>query len=151
MLRDRQRWARSKGEFCVEGSVSEVSVLSRVKNSASVCERVVENERATGKTFVRLSDCKAAMGGLEGRSVQTRRDTVSKATAITELVVVEALRISNSMCEAMGEPSLDMTGEKRSREPQGPTELRKRAKYWRNNTYQTETSRVNASLKMRVG
>ena len=91
LLRDRQRWARYiKGEIRVEDSVSEMSELSGVKSRASVCGRVVENDRATGKTFVRISDCIAAVRGLGVRLVQTCGGTVSEATAITELVVVEA-------------------------------------------------------------
>ena len=131
MLRDRQRWARSiKGELRVEGSVSEMSILSGVKSSASVCGRVVAIERATGKTSVRISECIAAVRRLGGRLVQTREGTVSEATAITELVVVEALRISNSLCKAMGEPSLDIPGEKKvERAARGHRFVRKRAKY----------------------
>ena len=101
--------ARSiKGELRVEGSVSEISVLS-----GAVCGRVIEYERATSKTFVRISGFIAAVRRLGGRSVQTRGDTVSEATAIMELVVVEALRISNSLREATRKPPLGMSGKKK--------------------------------------
>ena len=50
------------------------------------------------------------MRGPGDRPVQTRGNTVSEATATTEPVVVEAMRMSNSLCEAMGEPPLDMPG-----------------------------------------
>ena len=38
------------------------------------------------------------------RSIQSCGGTLSEATAVTELVVVEALRMSNSSCEAFEEP-----------------------------------------------
>ena len=67
-------------------------VLSR----SAVCGCDVE--RATGKASVRYSGC------IQHKSVQARGGAVSEATAMTESVVVEALRMSNSLCEAMGEP-----------------------------------------------
>ena len=85
-----------------------MSVLSGVKSRAAVCESAVE--RATGKTFVRISGFIPIVRGPGDRPVQIRGETVSEATAITELVVVEAPRMPNSLCEAMGEPALDTPG-----------------------------------------
>ena len=54
--------------------------------------------------FVRISDSIIIVEGAIERPMQSRGDTVSEATAVTELVVVEALRMSNSLCEAFEEP-----------------------------------------------
>ena len=56
------------------------------------------------------------MRGLEGGLVQTRGSAVSEAAAITELVIVEAIRTSDSWGEATWEPSDDMSGGGRGRE-----------------------------------
>ena len=56
-------------------------------------------ERATGKALVRISGC------IQHKSVQAYGGAVSEATATAKSVVVEALRMSNSLCEAMWEPS----------------------------------------------
>ena len=55
---------------------------------------------------------------------------------ITELAVVEALRISNSLGEAMEEPSLDMPEEKRAE---------------RNARTEPRLVESDTSLKIRVG
>ena len=86
-----------------------MSVLSEVSSRAAVvCGRTVE--RATGTTLVRISGFILIVRELGDRPVRTRGDTVSETTAITELVVVEALKMSNSVCKAIGEPPLDMPG-----------------------------------------
>ena len=54
------------------------------------------HRRATGKAFVRISGC------IQHKPVQARGGAVSEATATTESVVVEALRMSNLLCDAMG-------------------------------------------------
>ena len=77
-------------------------VLSGVKSRATVCKGAVR--RFTSKTFVRISGLIPTVEGAEERPVQSRWGTVSEATAVTELVVVEALRMSNSLCETIGEP-----------------------------------------------
>ena len=84
------------GEVRVDGPVLGMSMLGGAKSSA-VCGCAVE--RATGTTSVRIFGC------IQHKSVQARGGAVSEATATTESVVVEALRMSNSLCEAMGEPS----------------------------------------------
>ena len=91
-----------RSEFRVDGSVLGMSVLSGVKSRATVCKGAVR--RFTGKTFVRIFGLIPTVEGAEERPVQSRGGTVSEATAVMELVVVEALRMSNSLCEAIGEP-----------------------------------------------
>ena len=85
-----------------------MSVLSGVKSRAVVCKSAIG--RFTGKTFVRISGLIPTVARSGEKPVQFRGGTVSEATAITELVVVEALRMFNSLCEAIGEPPLDMVG-----------------------------------------
>ena len=78
--------ARSiKGEVRVDGPVLGMSSGCAV-------------ERAAGKAFVRIYGCSTQI-------CRSPRGAVSEATATAESVVVEALRMSNSLCEAMGEPS----------------------------------------------
>ena len=92
------------------------------------------------------------MRGPGDRPVQTRGNTVSEATATTEPVVVEAMRMSNSLCEAMGEPPLDMPGirirkkEKKAIDCQRPPISVKAAEM---QPYQIDTNLVNASLKIK--
>ena len=83
-------------------------MLSGVKSRAAVCKSAIG--RFIGKTFVRISGLIPTVAGAGERPAQFRGCTVSEATAITELVVVEALRMSNSLCEAIGDPPLDMAG-----------------------------------------
>ena len=83
-------------------------MLSGVKSRAVVCKSAIA--RFTGKTFVRISGLIPTVARSGEKPVQFRGGTVSEATAITELVVVEALRMFNSLCEAIGEPPLDMVG-----------------------------------------
>ena len=85
-----------------------MSVLSGVKSRAAVCKTSIE--RFIGKTFVRIFGLVPTVAGAGEKPVQFRGGTVGEATAITELVVVEALRKSNSLCEAIGQPPLDMAG-----------------------------------------
>ena len=61
--------------------------------------------RFTDRMFVRISGLIPTVGGAKEREIKIfRGDTVSEATAVTDLVVVEALRMSNSLCEAFEEP-----------------------------------------------
>ena len=99
-----------RGEVCVDGLVLGMSMLNGVKSRAAVCKSAVE--RSAGEMFVRISDCIPTVGEAGVRPVQARGGAVSEATAITELVVVEALRMPNSLCEEMGEPPSDMPGVK---------------------------------------
>ena len=78
-----------------------MSVLSGVKRTTVVCKGV---ERFIDKMLVRISGSIPTMGEAEERPIQSRGGIVSEATAITELVVVEALRMSNSLCKAIEEP-----------------------------------------------
>ena len=66
-------------------------------SSSAVCGCAVE--RATGRASVRISGC------IQHKPVRARGGAVSEATAVTESVVVEVLRMFNSLCETMGEPS----------------------------------------------
>ena len=91
-----------KGEVSVDGPVLGMSVLSGVNSRAAV--RKGAAGRFTDKTFARISGLIPTVEGAEERPIQSRGGTVSEATAVTELVVVEALRMSNLLCEAIGEP-----------------------------------------------
>ena len=84
-----------------------MSVQSGVKHGAAV-----RKGRFICKMFVRFSDSISAVeeGAIE-RPIQSCGGTISEATAVTELVVVEALRMSNSLCEAFEEPPY-MVGER---------------------------------------
>ena len=113
----------ARGEVRVDGPVSGMCRLNGVKGRAAVCKSAVE--RSAGETFVRIFGCIPTVGGARGRPVQTRGGAVSEATAITELVVVEALRMFNSLCEAMGEPPSDMPGVKNRNRGKKALELSK--------------------------
>ena len=78
-----------------------MSVQIGVKRGAAVRKSV---GLFTCKMFVRISDSIPTVEGAIERPIQSRGDTISEATAVTELVVVEALRRSNSLCEAFEEP-----------------------------------------------
>ena len=78
-----------------------MSVQIGVNRGAAVRKGV---GRFTCKMFVRISDSVIIVEGAKDRPIQSGGDTVSEATAVTELVVVEALRMSNSLCEAFEEP-----------------------------------------------
>ena len=80
-------------------------------SSSAECGCAVE--RATGKASVRISGC------IQHKSVQARGGAVSEATAMTESVVVEALRMSNALCEAMEESSRRTGSKKIEREVRG--------------------------------
>ena len=77
-----------------------MSVQSRVKYGSAV-----RKGRFICKMFVRFSDSIPTVeeGAIE-RPIQSCGGTISEATAVTELVVVEVLRMSNSLCEAFEEP-----------------------------------------------
>ena len=90
-----------RGEVRVDGPVLGMSVQIGVKRGAAIREGV---GRFTCKIFVRISDSIPTVEGAVERPTQSRGDTVSEAAAVTELVVVEALRMSNSLCEAFEEP-----------------------------------------------
>ena len=85
-----------RGEVRVDGPALGMSMLNGVKSRAAVCKGAVE--RSAGKTFVRISGFISTVGGAGDRSVQARGGTVNEATAITELVVVEELRMFYSCC-----------------------------------------------------
>ena len=90
-----------RSEVRVDGPVLGMSVQIGVNRGAAVRKGV---GRFTSKMFVRISDSVIIVEGAIERPMQSRGDTVSEATAVTELVVVEALRMSNSLCEAFKEP-----------------------------------------------
>ena len=87
-------------EVRVDSPVLGMSVRSGVKHGAAV-----RKDRFTCKMFVRISDSIPTVeeGAIE-RPIQSCGGTVSEATTVTELVAVEALRMSNSLCEAFEEP-----------------------------------------------
>ena len=90
-----------RGEVRVDGPVLGMSVLSGVKRRATVRKSVGQ---FTDKMFVNISGLIPTVKRAKERPIQSRGDTVSEATAVTELVVVEALRMSNSLCKASEEP-----------------------------------------------
>ena len=90
-----------RGEFRVDGPVLGMSVYIGVKRGAAVRKGV---GRFTCKMFVRISDSIPTVEGAVERPIQSCGGTVSEATAVTGLVVVEALRMSNSLCESFEEP-----------------------------------------------
>ena len=53
--------------------------------------------RFTCEMFVRISDLVPTVEGAIERPIQSCGDTPNEATAVTELVIVEALRMSNSL------------------------------------------------------
>ena len=77
-----------------------MSVQSGVKHGSAV-----RKGRFICKMFARFSDSIPTVeeGAIE-RPIQSCGCTISEATAVTELVVVEVLRMSNSLCEASEEP-----------------------------------------------
>ena len=89
-----------RSEVRVDSSVLGMSMRSGVKHEAAV-----RKGRFTFEMFVRfLGSIPTVVGGATERPIQSCGGTVSEATAVTELVVVEALRMSNSLCEAFEEP-----------------------------------------------
>ena len=90
-----------RGEFRVDGPVLGMSVYIGVKRGAAVRKGVGQ---FTCKMFVRISDSISTVEGAVERPIQSCGGTVSEATAVTGLVVVEALRMSNSLCESFAEP-----------------------------------------------
>ena len=84
----------------VDSPVLGMSVQIGVRRGAAVRKGV----RFTCKMFVRISDSIPTVEGAIEGPIQSCGDTASEATAVTELVVVEALRMFNSLCEAFEEP-----------------------------------------------
>ena len=101
-----------RGDVRVDGPVLGISVLSGVKRIAAVRKGV---ERSTDKMFVRISGSIPTVEEVEERPIQSRGSTISEATAVTELVVVKALRMSNSLCETIEEPPC-MAGVRKKKE-----------------------------------
>ena len=89
-----------KGEVRVDSPVLGMSVQGGVKHGVAV-----RKGRFSCKMFVRFSGSVPTVeeGAIE-MPIQSCGDTRSEATAVTELVVVEALRMFNLLCEAFGEP-----------------------------------------------
>ena len=89
-----------RGEVRVDSPVLGMSVQGGVKHGAAV-----RKGRFSCKMFVRFSGSIPTVeeGAIE-MPIQSCGDTVSEATAVTELVVVEALITFNSLCEAFEKP-----------------------------------------------
>ena len=86
-------------EVRVDGPVLGMSVRSGVKHGTAV-----RKGWFTCKMFVRFSvSIPTVVEGAIERPTQSCGGPVSEATAVTGLVVVEALRMSNSLCEAFEE------------------------------------------------
>ena len=89
-----------RGGVRVDSLVLGMSMRSGVKHGAAV-----RKGRFTFKMFVRFSDSiPTVVGGAIERPIQSCGGTVSEATAVTELVVVETLRMSDLLYEAFEKP-----------------------------------------------
>ena len=128
----------------VDGPVLGMSVRSGVKHGTAI-----RKGRFTCKMFVRFSvSIPTVVEGAIESPIQSCGGTVSEATAVTGLVVVEALRMSNLLCEAI-EKSPYMMGVRGKENIIGILErLRPPVQLEHNCT--NKTCLVNASLK-RIG